>query len=200
MDNWKFIIPAAIAAWLPMPVAFAPGRPGWVYVASGIAFFLLVVGLVGFLMLRQTAWHELARRYPARVPVPGPWRACRTVVVARVPLDDPAYERQKVRLVGILRVATTPDALNLAAIPPLRPLVPPLQIPWSAFLRARVLDASGWVRGPQEPGALVQLTYDPGYTGEFVELQVREPEVFIQLPAPVLGDAAAHLLVEAHPE
>lgn len=197
MDNWKFIIPTAIALWLLMPVVFAPGRPGWVSALAGVAFFLLIAGLVGFLMLRQTAWHELARKYPARVPVPGPWRACRTAVVARVPLDDPAYERQKVRLVNILRVATTPDALNLAAILPFRPLLPALQIPWSAIVQARVLDASGWVSGPRDPGALVQVTYDPGYKGEFIELQLREPEVFIQLPAPALGAAAARLPVAA---
>jgi hypothetical protein len=190
VDNWKFIIPAAIGFWLLMPIVFTPGRPGWVYPLAGVACFLFIAGLVGFLLLRQTAWHELATRYPARGPVPGPWRHCRTVVIARVPLDDPTYEQQKVRLVHILRAATTPDALHLSAIPPLRLLVPPLQIPWAAISRARGLDASVWVRGPRDPGALIQLTYDPGYTGEFVELEVREPHMFMQLPAPALGDAA----------
>jgi hypothetical protein len=119
------------------------------------------------------------------------------VVISRAPLDSPDFEQQKVRLVFILRVATSPDALHVSAIPPFSLLVPPLQIPWPAIARARSVDAAGWVRGPREGGALVQLTYDPGYTGEFVELQVREPQVFIQLPMLALGDATTYLPVES---
>jgi hypothetical protein len=196
LDNWKFIIPAVIALWLLMPIVFAPGRPGWLYPLAGVACFLFIAGLVGFLLVRQTAWNELAMRYPARGPAPRPWRTCRTVVIARVPLDDPTFEQQKVRLVFILRLATSPDALYFSAIPPFGLLVPPLQIPWSAISRARAFDASGWVRSPRDPGALVQLTYDPGYTGEFLELQVREPELFIHLPALALGEATAYLSVD----
>jgi len=193
VNNAKFIIPAAIGLWLLGPILFAPNRPGWVHVVGGIGCFLGIAGLVGFLLIRNTGWPALAARYPARHAVPGPWHPCRTVVMALVPVEDPGYERAKVRIVSILRVATTEESLNLAAIGPLRPIIPALQIPWTAMVRARRLDPSGWVRGPQEPGALFQLTYDPGYTGDFVEIELHEPTVFLQLPLGVLGEAAGKL-------
>ena len=39
----------------------------------------------------------------------------------------------------------------------------------------------------RETGAEVQVAYDPNYTGEFVELVVGDPAVFVQLPRPILG-------------
>jgi hypothetical protein len=196
VSNARIIIPAAIALSILMPLIFGPATPGWLQALGAVAFVVLVAGLVAFLFLRASAWPSLAQRYPPRVPVTRSWRACRTAVIGRAGFDDPAYEQSKVRLVGILRVAPTDDALNLSVLPLLRLLLPPLQIPWSAIVRARLLDASGWVRAPRDPGALFQVTYDPGYTGRFIELQTTEPRVFIQLPAPLLAEVTAHLPVE----
>jgi hypothetical protein len=198
VDNWKFIIPTAFGLWLLMPIAFSPGRPAWFYVAVGVGCFILIGGLVAYLILRNSGWIELARRYPTQQSPPGPWRNCRTVVMALVPLDDPGFEQAKVRWVSILRAATTDESFHLAPIPPLRPLLPALEIPWTAVQQARPFDARGWVRGPQEPEALIQLNYDPGYTGAFVELELREPTVFLQLPLAALGEGAARLPV-THP-
>jgi hypothetical protein len=196
VDNAKIIIPLAIALWLITPLFFSANLPGWAHALGGIACFVVIAGVVAFLLVRQTAWHELAERYPVKLPVSGPWKTCRTAVIARVSLDDPSYEQQKVRLFFILRMAPGPDALNLAPIPVLRPLVPALQIPWSAITHARVFDASGWVRAPSGPVGVVQVGYDPGYKGQFVELQLREPHVFLQLPLELLGEAAAHLPID----
>jgi hypothetical protein len=196
VDNAKFIIPTAIVFWLVTPLFISLNLPGWVNGLGVIASILFIAGLVAFLMARQTAWHALAEQYPVKLPVNGPWKTCRTAVIARVGVDDPTYEQQKVRLVFVLRLALGPNALNLAVIPVFRALAPPVQIPWSAIARARILDASGWVRAPSDPGAAFQLTYDPGYKGQFVELQVREPQVFIQLPLELLGEAAAYLPIE----
>lgn len=197
MDNAKFIIPTAIAFPLFWVLFEKSNAPAWVFTVVAIAFCLWIPALAAFLLVRQTAWYELAMRYPAKLPVKGPWKTCRTAVIARVSLDDPAYEQEKVRLLFVLRLAPGPNALNLAPIPVLQPLAPALQIPWSAIARARVLDASGWVRAPSAPGVVFQLAYDPGYTGQFVECEVREPHVFIQLPLELLGQAAARLPIEA---
>lgn len=40
------------------------------------------------------------------------------------------------------------------------------------------------------------MSYDPNYTGTFVELVVGEPPVFIQLPEKLLGEGTAQLELE----
>lgn len=189
MDNWKFIIPTAIGLWLLLPRVLESNLPPWAKVSVCVAAALLIAGLVGFLLVRQTAWFDLAQRYPARLPVSEPWRWCRTAVLSRAALDAPTYEQEKVRLHSILRVAATHDALNLAAIPVFRPLIPPVQIPWSAIAHARAFDGSGWIQPPSNPGAFFQLSYDPGSKGRFAELELTDPRLFIQLPAEALGSA-----------
>jgi len=34
----------------------------------------------------------------------------------------------------------------------------------------------------------MQVAYDPNYTGKFIEMEVGEPPVFIQLPAAIVGE------------
>lgn len=43
-------------------------------------------------------------------------------------------------------------------------------------------------------------SYDPGYTDQFIELQIRQPQVFIHLPAQLLGNATAQLPIESDHE
>jgi hypothetical protein len=192
-DNAKFIIPAAIGLWLVSILVFSDRVPGWVEVAAGLAMILFIAWLVAFLILRQSGWHDLARAYPARPPLAGTWQTCRTAVMAGVSLDSPEYERRKVRFNFIVRVGCDDQALYVSALPILRPLLPPMRIPWSAMANARYFDASGWVNAPRDPGALLQLTYDPGYKGQFVEIEVTQPKIFLQLPAHLLAEALPHL-------
>ena len=192
-SNAKFIIPAVLALWLVSTLLTNKNVPGWLKGLTGVAMGVAIVGLVGFLFLRQSGWRELARRYPA-VPALAAerWRTCRTAVLSRVGLDQPAYERSKVRLSFILRVGSDDQALYLSAISFLRPLLPPLRLPWNAIARVRYFDPAGWVRQVRDRGALLQLTYDPGYTGHFVEIEVAEPTVFVQLPVALLTEAIPH--------
>jgi hypothetical protein len=192
-DNAKFIIPAAVALWLLATLVSRDGVPGWLKGLAGVAMVVSIAGLVAFLFLRQSGWRELARRYPA-VPALAAdrWRTCRTAVLSRVGLDQPAYERSKVRLSFILRVGSDDQALYVSAISFLRALLPPLRLPWNAIARVRYFDPAGWVQPVRSPGALLQLTYDPGYTGHFVEIEVAEPTVFVQLPVALLTEAIPH--------
>jgi hypothetical protein len=192
-DNARFIIPAAIGLWLVSILVFSDRVPGWLQVAAGLAMFLFIAWLVAFLILRQSGWHDLARAYPARPPLAGAWHTCRTAVMAGVSLDSPEYERRKVRFNFIVRVGADDQALYVSALPILRPLLPPIRIPWPAMANARYFDAAGWVNAPPDPGALLQLTYDPGYKGQFVEIEIREPKIFLQLPTHLLAGALPHL-------
>jgi hypothetical protein len=63
---------------------------------------------------------------------------------------------------------------------------------------ARPYEARGWFRR-DEPGALLEASYDPNYTGTFIELKIGEPPVFLQLPAGMLGEAASRLPLPASP-
>jgi hypothetical protein len=192
-SNAKFIIPAVLALWLVSTLLTNKNVPGWLKGVAGVAMGVAIVGLVVFLFLRQSGWWELARRYPA-VPALAAerWRTCRTAVLSRVGLDQPAYERSKVRLSFILRVGSDDQALYVSAISFLWPLLPPIRLPWNAIARVRYFDPAGWVRPTRDRGALLQLTYDPGYTGHFVEIEVAEPTVFVQLPAALLTEAIPH--------
>ena len=76
-DLAKFIIPSAIGLWLVSLVTFKGGAPAWAQVAVGVAMFAFIAGLVGFLILGQSGWRELARRYPDAAPPPAPGRPAR---------------------------------------------------------------------------------------------------------------------------
>jgi hypothetical protein len=193
VDNAKIIIPAAIAMTLVAPLVFSDRVPGWLQAVAGVAMFLAIAGLVAFLFLRQSAWRELARTYPVTRPLTGNWKTCPSAVMAAVSLEDPEYERRKVRLNFIMRVGSDDEALYVSARPILRALLPPMRMPWSAIARARYFDAPGWVKAPRDPGTVVQVAYDPGYRGRFVEIEVTEPSVFLQLPADLLTEALRHL-------
>jgi hypothetical protein len=192
-DNAKMIIPAAIGLWLVALLVFNNKVPGWLQVVAGLAIFLFIAWLVAFLFLRQSGWHQLARKYPANPPLAGTWKTCPSAVMAAVSLDSPEYERHKVRLNFIVRVGSNDEALYVSTLPILRALLPPMRIPWSAMTSARYFDASGWVKAPRDPGTLLQLTYDPGYKGQFVEIEIAEPKIFLQIPAHLLIEAIPHL-------
>jgi hypothetical protein len=120
--------------------------------------------------------------------------------MALVSVDHPQFHRVKMRFVGgSLRVGTTAEALHLATIftglPVLGWVFPRLEIPWESATRARAFQAPGWFAPQREPGALLQAAYDPNYTGRFVELEVGDPPVFIQLPAAILGQQASRLRI-----
>lgn len=78
-------------------------------------------------------------------------------------------------------------------IPILGRFFPDVEIPWSAVTSATTFEAPGWFKPLRDPGTILQVTYDPNYTGTFVELVVGEPPVFIQLSADLLGDAMSRL-------
>ena len=68
-----------------------------------------------FYLMAEEGWSPLARRYRARAAFLGPWRPCPTGTMALVSVDDPAFQRRKLRLVGgTLRIGTSPDALHLS--------------------------------------------------------------------------------------
>ena len=192
-SNAKFIIPAVLALWLVSTLLTHKGVPGWLKGIAGVAMVVAIVGLIAFLFQRQSGWRELAPRYPA-VPTLATdrWRTCRTAVLSRVALDQPGYERSKVRLSFIVRVGSDDQALYLSAISPFRLLLPPIRLPWPALARVRYFDPAGWVQPARDRGALLQLTYDPGYTGHFVEIEIAEPTVFVQLPVALLTEAIPH--------
>jgi len=199
--NARLIIPTVLIFWLLSLVVFTPRTPEWIEGLFGFGFVLAILLLVFYLMA-ETGWRALARNYPAIVPFTGIWQTCPTGHMAPVSVSDPEYERRKGRFVGALRIGTTTEMLYLSTffsqIPLLKQFFPPLQIPWSAVTQARLYDAPGWVAPPSKPGTLVQITYDPGYTGKFVEIQVGQPPVFIQLPANLLGDGVSRLPFRAN--
>ena len=152
------------------------GIPAVVEAAFFIALAVAIPVMVFYLMAEE-GWSTLARRYRARAAFAGPWRPCPTGQMALVSVDDPEFQRRKLRLVGgTLRLGTSPEALHLSMlfskIPLLGLFFPDVRIPWSAVTSARTYEAPGWFRPASEPGTLLQVGYDPNYTGTFVELAV----------------------------
>lgn len=198
--NASVIIPFVIVITLGSSALGQLQAPAAVQVAFYVAVFLATPVLVFYLMAEQ-GWSTLGRRFPARRSFDGGWRPCPTGQMALVSVDDPAYVRTKLRLVGTLRLGTSPEALHLSMlysrIPILGRFFPDVLIPWSAVTSARSYAAPGRFTPRSDPGALIQAGYDPNYTGTFVEIVVGEPPVFLQLPAAMLGDAMAHLTLAA---
>jgi len=195
--NAKVIIPLAIAAGLGGILVSRDGVPAVFEVAFGVAFAAAIPAAV-FYLIGEAGWRALARRYRARVQYSGDWQLCATGQMARVSVDHPKFRKVKMRFVGgSLRVATTADALHLttmfSGLPVLRWFFPSLQIPWAAVSKAHVFEAPGWFAPLREPGTLLRVAYDPNYTGKFIEMEVGEPPVFIQLPAAILGEGASRL-------
>jgi hypothetical protein len=118
--------------------------------------------------------------------------------MARVSVHDPRFDKVKMRFVGgALSMATSPEALHLKTIfsklPLLSWFLPELSVPWPAVRAAHEFEAPGWFRPPSEPGALLQAGYDPNYTGTFIEMEIGDEPVFVQLPEAMLGEAVGRL-------
>ena len=165
-------------------------RPGWLQAAFGILAFLTVVGLAAFLIVRGTGWRALAARYPERAPYTGELCRCRTFQMMALDVEGSFGTRF---IGGIVRAGATSDALYLFAPSLLRSLLPPIQLPWSAVASAKPFEAPGWVTPVQKAGIGLRFTYDPGYTGEFVELETVEPRTSIRMPMYAIGDARRYL-------
>ena len=189
--NAKLIIPLALAAWIGGIVFTREGVPVAVAAIFVSAFVIAVSGIVVYL-IGEAGWRLLAKRYSATAAQSGEWHRCPTGQMARVGVDHPDFRKVKMRFVGSLRVATNADALHLSTlvsgVPVLSWFFPSLEIPWAAISKAHEFEAPGWFTPGSEPGAMLQVAYDPNYTGKFIELEVGEPPVFIQLPAWIFGE------------
>lgn len=192
--NAKVVIPLAVAVWILGILVFETGAPAVAEAAFFVAF-MIVVPLVVLYLLTETGWRTLSKSYPQRRPFNGRWQLCATGQMAMVSVDHPDYQRSKARFLGMLRVGASDEALYLSTLvsklPVLSAFFPTVQILWTAVSSARGYEAGGWVA--QQSGALLQATYDPNYTGTFLELQIGSPTVFIQLPRAILGDHVSRL-------
>jgi hypothetical protein len=195
--NARVIIPVAIVAWLAgMLGSYAEVPP--VLEALFIVAFAIGVPAMVFYLIGEAGWRKLAKNYRQRMPLKSGWTLCPTGQMALVSVDHPEFNKVKMRFVGgSLRVATTADALHLSTmvsgLPVLRWFFPSLQIPWAAVSKAHAFEAPGWFRPASEPGTLLQVAYDPNYTGKFIEVEIGDPTVFIQLPAAILGEGVSRL-------
>lgn len=192
----KVVIPLAIGAWLIGGLVMRPGVPGWAVGLFTVCFVAAVLGTL-FYFFTHGSWAELAKRYPVKQPFSGTWAACPTLHVSSVSWNDPDYNRTKMRFVGIMRFGMTEQDLHahtiFSSVPGLSLMFPAAQIPWSAIKSAQMNQQSGMVQAPRSPGTLFQATYDPGFSGEVVELAVGEPPIFMQFKSDVLGASVAKL-------
>lgn len=195
LDNARIILPLVAAVLVLAWLIQAGMLPTWLTNLGWAPLFAAVWFVIGYLFVKQSGWRALARKYPAEPPLRTPWRTCPTAVMATVELGSASYERRKVRLNSIVRVGVDDQALYVSAIWVFALLFPPMRIPWSAIARVRYFDPSGWYKYTPKPGMVFQLNYDPGYTGQFVEIQIAEPTTFLQLPAGLLSEAIAHFPV-----
>jgi hypothetical protein len=167
--------------------------PEWISRAIlGTGLFVATFGLVLVLFVRQSRWRRLSARYPASPAFTGTWRTCRTSIVSPVALGESGYRQNKVVFIFAMRVGADEQALYLSGASVFRLLLPPVRVPWSAIVRVRHFEANAWTDRPQALHT-VQFVYDPGYSGPFVELEVADPHLFIQLPAAQIKEALAHL-------
>ena len=199
--NAKLIIPLAIAAWLGGMLVSGENVPAVFEVIFAVAF-AIAVPVVVFYLIGEAGWRALAKRYRASIPFSGDWQPCATGQMALVSVDDPRFRKMKMRFIGgSLRVATTADALYLTTIvsglPILSWFFPRLQIPWAAVSGAHAFEAPGWFTPLVEPGTLLQVAYDPNYTGKFIEMEIGDPTVFVQLPAAIFGENLSRLSLSA---
>jgi hypothetical protein len=195
--NAKVIISLALAAWIGGILVSREGVPAIFEVVYAVGFAVAVI-VVMFYLIGDAGWRMLARRYRATEPVEVAWQRCPTAQMALVSVDHPDFQKLKTRFVGgSLRMATTTDALHLATmvsgLPILDRYFPRLRIPWGAVSRARTFEAHGWFAPLGEARAAMRAAYDPHYTGKFVEIEIGEPPVFIQLPAVMLGEGLRQL-------
>jgi hypothetical protein len=202
--NARVIIPFAVVVWALFILVFSLGAPASAQAAL-IGAFAAVTPVIVFYLMSEMGWSTLARRFRASRRFGGKWQACPTAQVSLVSVGDADYERRKLRLVGgTLRLATDEQALHLSMllsrVPLLGRFFPDLAIPWAAITSARGYEAPGWFKAASEPGTLLQLGFDPNYTGRFLELVAGEPPVYLQLPAAYLGDAVQWLPAGSIPD
>lgn len=193
----KVIVPLALAGWAGGIAVFMTDVPAVFRVVYIVAFAVAIPAVVLYL-IAGTGWGALARPYRATVPFGGDWQSCPTGQMAMVSFDHPDFDKARMRFIGgSLRVAATADALHLttmvSGLPVLRRFFPALRIPWGDVSRAHAFEAPGWVTPASEPGALLRLAYDPNYTGTFIEMEIGDPAVYVQLPAPMLGEGLPQL-------
>lgn len=198
--NARVIIPLVLAIY---PVAYILEKteaPKAVYVACAVAS-AIAIPLIVFYLMAESGWSTLAKRFRQVAPFKGAWRQCPTGYMAPVSMDDPGYQSSKMGFISTLRIGTTTEALYLSMlfskIPILGLFFPNVQIPWRAVRNARSFEAPGFFRTNRDSGAQVQVNYDPNYTGTYIEMEIGEPPVFLQLPASILGDAASRLPLAA---
>jgi len=155
--------------------------------------FFGVVGMMAYLVVRGSGWRALAAKYPERAAYTGELRRCSTIQMTALGSE----QTFPVRLAGgIVSVGVTSDALYIVAPSVVRFLFPTIQLPWNAIASAKPFDASGWV-APIAPvgesATVIQVEYDPGFSGDFVELETTAPKTCIRLPTYAIGDARSHL-------
>jgi len=199
--NAKLIIPLAIGAWLGGILVSGENVPA-VFEVIFVVAFAVAVPVVVFYLIGEAGWRALAMRYRVSVPPSVDWQICATGQMALVSVDDPRFRKVKMRFIGgSLRVATTADALYLSTIvsgfPILGWFFPRLRIPWAAVTSAHAFEAPGWFTPLVEPGTLLHVAYDPNYTGQFIEMEVGDPTVFVQLPVAIFGDNLSCLSLSA---
>lgn len=200
--NARVIIPLAIGVWVLGILAFAAGLPSALATALTVVLVLVMalgVPAIVFYLIAETGWNQLKRQYRAREPFVGTWTTVPTGQMALVSVHSDEFKRSKGRFTGTLRIGLADEALYLSTLFTRLPVIglffPTVAVPWREVVRARKYEAPGWVSA-RSAGA-VAATYDPNYTGEFVELEIGEPRVFIQLPLGILGDHAAGLPFES---
>lgn len=166
-----------------------------------VAAFVISIPVIVFSLMARAGWSTLASRYRAAEAFGGAWTVQPTAVMSHVPLDDPGFRSQQMRFIGGTLRVTGPDALHLATplshLPLLGRLFPELRVPWSQVGSARTYEAPGWYPPQREPGALLQVAYDPNYTGAFVELALGDPAVYLMLPTSVIDRAVLERLPAA---
>jgi hypothetical protein len=199
------VIPFALLVWAigllmsteRMPPAVQQALPIVLVIMLSVGVPVLVAYLMG-----ETGWRALARRFPESPPYRGTWTRIPAAAIATVSVHDPLYQRLKLQFASALSVGVESDTLHLAMLGSHWPVVgwflPPISLPLSAIARVTAYEAPGWIAN-RTPGVLIQATYDPNYTGEFLELEVPSdeagnPAVFIQLPAPLLPQLAESVL------
>jgi hypothetical protein len=179
MKNQGWVIAgAAVFFWLAGGWVFTDSAPQGVQIAFGIFFILAVAGMVGYFLSRGSAWHALSRKYPARSPYPGQWKASGYFLMAPVAYGDPEFMRRKHRLAGIVRIGSTPDALFLRCVKPFHFLLPPLEIP-RRETTSRTVKVSRLMGMQGQAGPIIQANFEIGPGGEFVEFHLQDPPVYI---------------------
>lgn len=187
----RLVIGAAIGLWL-IGLLITDETPGWMVVVFAVCAFVGILGLI----TRGTGWQALARKYPEDTPAyTGELRRCRTFQMAAA---DPEQNLGTRFSGGIVSVGSTGEALYLVMPSVVRFLFPTIRLPWSAIASAKPFEAPGWVKPMVESGAVFQATYDPGYRGDFIELETTAPKTRIRLPKYAFGDdALEHLPLSA---